>query len=118
MKIPPLTYFGTCCHCKKTLALKPSKRFKTIGALPYHRHKGVRCKNTGYSANNIHPVIQTDAEMDAVATFISTDNGRCFVHASHTMACGDGWDCVKVRTNLARAFANYHLKQTKLKQAA
>jgi hypothetical protein len=118
MRIPPLTYFGTCCHCKKTVELKENPRFKTIGALPYHRHKGRRCKNTGYSADNIHPVILNDAEMDAVATFIANDNGKCFVYASHTMACGDGWDCVKVRTKLARALAVYHLEKIKLKQAA
>lgn len=118
MRIPPLTYHGTCYTCGKTMALKQSRKFKTIGAMPYHLHKGVRCRGVGYSARDIHPVILTDEQMDAVATFIATDDGRCLEHVSHSLACGDGRNCVKIRRLLATAFAKYYLKQIALKQAA
>lgn len=60
----------------------------------------------------------TDVQMNTVAAFISTDDGRCLEQVRHSIACGDGWECVKIRSNLARAFAQYFLKQTKFKEAA
>jgi hypothetical protein len=119
MEIPILTQMGTCRQCKKMLVLKPGRISKSIGALPYHRHKGKRCENSGYSASYIHPIIQTDTEMEAIATFISKDDDRrCFKLQRHSVACDDGQDCNKIRTNLARALANYYLKKIKTQQVA
>jgi len=101
---------GFCYECKRWLVLEKGKNH-----LPIHDglEKGVKCIYSLYSYKEFKYFITTIYEAIAVAKLIEKDKGEClgrswvFDSVNH----GAGRYCTNTRLLLAKALAEYFLKQ-------
>lgn len=74
-----------------------------------------KCRNSGCSAFKWKYVVKNKKQAQILARVIKHDDGHCLVFGHHTVACGDGWNCVETRIKLAKALAEYFLQASKSK---
>ncbi len=95
---------GLCGLCKKWLPLK--KRW-----LPEHRGlDGKKCPNSEYSYTDLKYHIGDFEGAVVMAKLIANDHGRCLESGErHSVDCGDGDRCAKIRLWRAKSLAEYIL---------
>ena len=98
-----LIEYGYCSQCQKWFKLTKHN------GLPYHRHQGAKCINSGYSALDHKYRVETLEGAKRLAQMIAEDSGNC-LFGSHSLGCGDGDQCEAVRLMISKALAVYFLE--------